>query len=286
MDRRAFLARGAAGVAAVGVGAGGGSTWRGFQDRRAKEATEKDGGGHGETRIVYSVTTRERALALTFDDGPHPRLTPPLLDLLAKRRIKATFFLVGEAAARHPEIVRRMLAGGHEVGNHSWSHPHLADLDADGAREEVKRGSSALTAQTGTRPRWFRPPRGVLTGPIIHAAATEHQDIAMWSASFPAHLPLDSPDALASKLMATIRGGAIVDLHDGTNGRDDDPTWESLWKRELAQLPAFLDAAATARYRFLTLSKLDALGNRPGGAGRGPGDRDQTSQQVPTEVGG
>ena len=286
MDRRAFLARGAAGVAAVGVGAGGGSTLRGFQDRRAKEATEKDGGGHGETRIVYSVTTRARALALTFDDGPHPRLTPPLLDLLEKRSIKATFFLVGDAAARHPDIVRRIRASGHEVGNHSWSHPHLADLDAEGARRQVERGSTALTAQIGTRPRWFRPPRGVLTGPIIHAAAAEHQDIAMWSASFPAHLPLGAPDALATKLMSTIRPGAIVDLHDGTNGSDDDSKLESLWKRELAQLPAFLDAAEAAGYRFLTLSKLDALGGRPGGSRRTPSDRGPTSQQVPTEGGG
>jgi peptidoglycan/xylan/chitin deacetylase (PgdA/CDA1 family) len=285
MDRRSFLTHGVAGLAAAGVGAGGGSVLRGVEERRAKEATEKDGRGHGETRVVYSVSTKGRVLALTFDDGPHPRLTPPLLDLLEKRHLKATFFMVGEAAQRHPDIVKRIVAAGHEVANHSWSHPHLADLKADGTREQVVRGSAALTAQIGKRPRWFRPPRGVLTGPVIHAATAVHQDIAMWSASFPAHAPLDSPKAVADKLMSEIQPGAIIDLHDGTNGRDDDTQFENLWSRELAQLPAFFDAAEAAGYRFLTLSELDALGDRPGGS-RLPARTDATSTGLPSEPGG
>lgn len=98
-------------------------------------------------------------VALTFDDGPDPERTPAVLDLLAQRGVRATFFLVGERAETHPELVRRMVAEGHVVGNHSHTHAGLFPLSSlRNTEEELHRTTESLTRITGLRPRLFRPP--------------------------------------------------------------------------------------------------------------------------------
>jgi peptidoglycan-N-acetylglucosamine deacetylase len=88
-------------------------------------------------------------IAMTFDDGPHPILTPRLLDILKARGIKATFFLIGQNAAAHPDIVRRIAAEGHEIGNHSWSHRQLTKLNPAALRQELERTSSTIAELIG-----------------------------------------------------------------------------------------------------------------------------------------
>lgn len=285
MDRRAFLMRGSLGAAGVVAGAGGGTVLRAAQDRGAKEAAERDGRGRGSTRLVYSFAATERLAALTFDDGPHPRLTPPLLDMLAAHQAAATFFLVGRAAADHPGVVERQVAEGHEIGNHTWSHPRMSDLTGAAVREEVARGARALTEQTGRRPRWFRSPRGVITGPVMHAASKEGLDVVMWSGVLNRRLPLTPAAAVTTRLMSQLRPGVIFDLHDGTNGHDDRPSWESLRSRQLARLPDFLDAAKAEGYRFVTLSELAKHADE---ASTTPDDDpdEQTVTPVTTDLGG
>ena len=99
-------------------------------------------------------------IAMTFDDGPHPRLTPRLLDMLKARSIRATFFLIGENAAEYPDIVRRIAAEGHEIGNHTWDHPQLTKLNPAALREEIDRTSSTIAEITGKLPTVMRPPYG------------------------------------------------------------------------------------------------------------------------------
>jgi len=270
MNRRSFLVRSTAGAAALAAGAGGGVKVKGALDKKSTESAERDGRGRGATRVVWSFDIVPRLAALTFDDGPNVRLTPPLLDVLADRDLKATFFLVAEAAERHREIVDRMMAEGHEVANHTWSHPRMSQLDRAEARAEVERGARALHAQTGTRPRWFRAPRGVLTGPIIHAANQAGHDIAMWSANINPHLSLDPASEVTDRLMAQLRPGTIYDLHDGASGHEHDTSLEAMRAKQLSRLPAFLDVAAERRYRFISLS--DLASHETGPAGRsGPG---------------
>src|SRR6059058_6205242 len=102
-------------------------------------------------------------IAMTFDDGPSATLTPKLLDLLAARHIKATFFVIGENVAEHPEIVERTAREGHEIGNHSWSHPNLAKMSDDAVRSQIKRTEEAIIGAIGSRPVLLRPPYGSLT---------------------------------------------------------------------------------------------------------------------------
>src|SRR5207237_1341345 len=99
-------------------------------------------------------------IALTFDDGPSTKLTPKLLDLLAAHQIKGTFFLIGENAAEHPELVAREAREGHEIANHSWSHPNLAKMSDDGVRAQLRKTEDAIRSAISNRPTLMRPPYG------------------------------------------------------------------------------------------------------------------------------
>jgi peptidoglycan/xylan/chitin deacetylase (PgdA/CDA1 family) len=103
---------------------------------------------------------RPGELALTFDDGPSPVWTPRLLDLLAAHHVRATFFLLGSHAEAEPDLVRHIVAEGHPIGNHSWSHPNLAFTHASRVQEELTRTSQTLLHITGTPVKFFRPPFG------------------------------------------------------------------------------------------------------------------------------
>src|SRR5207247_5030405 len=102
-------------------------------------------------------------IAMTFDDGPSATLTPQLLDLLAARHIKATFFVIGENVAEHPEIVERAAREGHEIGNHSWSHPNFGKMSEESVRSQLRRTDDAIKNATGKRPTLVRPPYGSIT---------------------------------------------------------------------------------------------------------------------------
>src|SRR5437868_8457195 len=117
-----------------------------------------------EQNITFnSVHTDGPYIAMTFDDGPSATLTPKLLDLLAAHHIKATFFVIGENVAEHPEIVERAAREGHEIGNHSWSHPNFGKMSDEGVRGQVQRTDDAIKEATGTRPILLRPPYGSIT---------------------------------------------------------------------------------------------------------------------------
>ena len=97
-------------------------------------------------------------IALTFDDGPHPANSPNLLNILKQHGAKATFFVIGKNAAEHPDLLKRMHAEGHEIANHSWSHPHLLSLEFPEVRNELERTNQAVASAIGQSPKVFRPP--------------------------------------------------------------------------------------------------------------------------------
>lgn len=108
-------------------------------------------------------------VALTFDDGPTEQLTGTVLALLERAGIPATFFMIGMAARRHPDLVRRVRDAGHEIGNHTEDHVSAARTGRDAVLTSTQRGADTLAALTGSRPRWFRPPRGELTSATLLA---------------------------------------------------------------------------------------------------------------------
>jgi peptidoglycan/xylan/chitin deacetylase (PgdA/CDA1 family) len=161
-------------------------------------------------------TDRRRTLALTFDDGPNPAVTPQLLDLLDKYGSRATFFLIGRNVRACPALAAEIVRRGHAIGNHTDTHPNLVWLSREEVVDELSRCSAAILAATGQRPTIMRPPYGY-RGPQLHAAVRQagFEPPIMWSRS-----GYDWNPQPASKLihrLRTVRSRDIVLLHDGAH---------------------------------------------------------------------
>jgi peptidoglycan-N-acetylglucosamine deacetylase len=152
-------------------------------------------------------------VALTFDDGPDPEATPRLLDLLAAGQARATFFLIGERAARHPAVVRSIVAQGHEVGNHTWHHRNAWFLSPRRTAEEILGGARVLADITGTAPALYRPPWGIVNAAGLRTARASGLTTVLWSLQ-PEGLRPRSPAEQLGYCRRRLQDGAILDLHD------------------------------------------------------------------------
>lgn len=183
----------------------------------------------GRTLIAQA---RHRELALTFDDGPNPEWTPQLIDILARYKVRATFFLVGRFAEQEPLLTRYVADAGHLVGNHSWSHPNLALLAPGGVRDELSRTSEILQRITGRPIRYFRPPFGARRPDVLWSARRMGMTPVLWNA-MTTDWSETSSDRIAGRLVEKIDGlchggrGANIVLHDGNHrqlGADRGPS--------------------------------------------------------------
>ena len=166
-------------------------------------------------RLVMRHGPRDAAtLYLTFDDGPHPQHTPPLLDLLARHGARATFFVIGNQVADHAALLQRIVAEGHRLGNHSFNHPRFADLDVDAQLAEIAQADDALAPWTGGVPAPFRPPRGEVSPRLLWHFARTRRRIAYWSCDSRDYGRGD-PAPLVQRLRAyPLRGGDVILMHD------------------------------------------------------------------------
>ena len=159
-------------------------------------------------------------MALTFDDGPDPRWTPAVLDLLHRYRVRATFCLVGEHVTEHPELVRRIAAQGHALCDHTWSHDeHLPDRPQATIRAEIDRTYSAIvTASGGVRPRYFRAPGGRWSPAVVAEARRLGLRPLGWSVD-PADWRRPPAALITRRVLDQVAPGAVVLLHDGYGNR-------------------------------------------------------------------
>src|SRR5260221_3269725 len=188
-------------------------------------------------------------IAMTFDDGPSPETTPRLLDILKQRNIKAPFLVIGKNAERNPAIVKRILAEGHEIGNHSWTHPQLSKLSDDRVTEEINKTQNAIKEASGYTPVLMRPPYGAITARQKDWIEKQFGlSVIIWSVD-----PFDwkRPEAsvIEQRILAGARPGAIVLSHD-------------IHKQTVDAMPATLDALAAKGFKFVTVSQLIAM-NKP-----------------------
>lgn len=172
--------------------------------------------------VVSRVSVRQPLVALTFDDGPREPYTSAILDVLADQGVKATFFLIGENAARHPEVVRRIVRDGHAIGNHSWSHPRLGSAADATVRDEIARTDELLERLTGVRTTLFRPPYGDIgraLGGWRGVPAQRGHLLVMWSVEVRDWATRSALDVAVGTLRR-VEPGAIVLLHDGGGDRE------------------------------------------------------------------
>ncbi len=202
---------------------------------------------------IVSVRTKDRLMALTFDDGPDPETTPRVLDALAEARAKATFFVIGERAARYPDLLARIAAEGHEIGNHTWDHPSLPTLPPGRITDQIARTKSRL-APLGQA--LMRPPYGDQTRKVQSVARKLGYAVVLWSISSGDWRGEDGA-TVSARIAEAARPGAIVLMHDALytyeaeTARDRSPTVEAVTR--LADL--------LPDYRFVTVSNLIASGS-------------------------
>jgi peptidoglycan/xylan/chitin deacetylase (PgdA/CDA1 family) len=155
-------------------------------------------------------------VALSFDDGPDPEVTPALLDALADHGAHATFFAIGRSLESYPQLARRLLAGGHELGNHSWRHSRWQNfLGAAAQRREIEAGAQVIRALTGSPAEpLYRPPIGLKSPPLAKAAYQQQLTLVAWSLHS-RDTRSDDPERISRRVLERIRPGDIVLMHDG-----------------------------------------------------------------------
>ena len=189
-----------------------------------------------------------RRVALTFDDGPDPDATPRLLRLLGERGVRATFFLFGERAARHPDLVRAIHDEGHEVGNHTWRHRNAWFLPPAAAVREITAGAAILGDILGRAPRLYRPPWGIVNLSTLAATRRLGLTTVLWSIQHEG-LRSRSPADQLRHVSDRLHEGAIVDLHDA-------PGLPGAPERLLAMLPWLLDVLRDRDYAAVPVGRL------------------------------
>ncbi len=186
--------------------------------------------------VVTRFETDQREIWLTIDDGPDPRDTPEILDLLARHDARATFFVIGKKVDRHRDLVRRIIEEGHTLGNHTHSHPSALWWGFPGpcVRREIARGNESLAAATGTVPALFRSPVGMNNRHIHPAAHASGQRVIGWSAEGGDGCPA-TPTRIVNRIMSGIRPGAIALLHESGGSRHRVLTLARLLERLSAE---------------------------------------------------
>ena len=194
----------------------------------------------------HSAAIRTPHLALTFDDGPHGKLTPKLLDLLGRRGVKSTFYVIGRNVEAYPDIARRIVAEGHEIANHTWTHPQLSRLSAARVADELRRTHDKVLEVTGVRMTNLRPPYGAFNDSVRRVAFDRHgYDTIMWSVD-----PLDwkyrNSSRVTRELVKGAAPGAVLLCHD-------------IHPSTIAAVPPTLDQLLGRGFRFVTVAELMAM---------------------------
>jgi peptidoglycan/xylan/chitin deacetylase (PgdA/CDA1 family) len=190
----------------------------------------------------------ERVAALTFDDGPDAEHTPRVLDILARERVTATFFLIGRRAASSPDVARRIADEGHDIGNHTWSHRSLWLCGPRETAREIVRGHEAIARAAGAAPRFFRAPWGMTNLAILPVLRRLATPCVFWTVQPEGQRPVE-PERQVQTVAARVKPGAIVDLHDA----DGVPR---AGERTVKALPDFISRLRDAGYTLAGLRDL------------------------------
>ncbi len=208
---------------------------------------------------VFRRGPHSHLASITFDDGPSATYTPQILDVLKDKGVKATFFVVGDHVRKYPDVARRIVAEGHDIGNHTYSHRDLVGVTRQLVLNQLGAADKAIREVTGAETSLFRPPRGLFSQAVRGVVVDElGYQIVMWTVS-----SLDwrspSPARIARRVRHHIRPGGIVLFHDsGSWIRREGGTRANT----VAALPVVIDELRASGYRLLPVSELMAMSER------------------------
>lgn len=196
-------------------------------------------------QVVWDVNTQEKVIALTFDDGPHPKYTAEVLDLLAKYKAKATFFIIGKNAEKYPELVQQTYKAGHELANHTYTHPYNASVME--LQEEIQQTNDMIYSITGFMPTLFRPVGGAYNDQMINAVADDGYKVVMWSWHQDTQdWKKPGVDSIVTKVLKGTQPGDVILFHDGGGNRE----------QTVKALEEILQELQKKGYTFVTVSEL------------------------------
>ena len=187
-------------------------------------------------------------IALTFDDGPHPRYTPQIIEILDQYNIKATFFIIGVNAKNYPDTIESIIKHGHEIGNHTFSHPHVSCLNSHTLKEEVEKCESTVFGLTDYKTKLFRPPEGLIDADVRSVLRCLDYKVILWDIDTRdwANTP---PETIANNVISNVKSGDIILMHDYI--AHNSPTPDAL--------RLFIPKLIEKGYKFVVVGELIGL---------------------------
>lgn len=206
--------------------------------------------------FVLSASRESRKVALTFDDVPDPRFTPQVLDVLKRKGVRASFFVVGTRARKYPDLVKRIHREGHDIGNHSYSHPDFSKMPLARVQEQILRAEAAIAAAVGFRPRLVRPPYGEIVPRQLEWAKKRGYTVVNWDVDSSDWRQL-SANQVFRNVTRAVRPGSVVLMHaGGGDGQNLSGT--------VAALPRIIDWLREHDYEPVALTELLNLPEKRG----------------------
>jgi polysaccharide deacetylase family sporulation protein PdaB len=199
------------------------------------------------SEVVWNVKTDQKLIALTFDDGPNPKYTPQILDILKENQAKATFFVLGQRVRMFPRIVIREVNEGHEIANHTFDHHYLKHVAPEKLKEEIRQTQEAIFEVTEQMPRVFRPPGGFYDQALLDLAREDHFTVVMWSwYQDTKDYRRPGADKIVQTVLSHAHNGDIVLFHD----------LQGDCSQTVAALKKILPELRKQGFEFVTVSEL------------------------------
>lgn len=197
-------------------------------------------------KLYWAGSAQDKMVALTFDDGPEEEWTPKILDILKQKNVKATFFVIGSQAQKYPEMLRRINAEGHVIGDHTFDHVDLTKLDAPQVDQEIEKCAFVIHEIVGKIPRLVRPPFGFHNATVDDVVYSKDRIIVLWSLDTEDWTGLDAA-TVKDRILPKMKNGFIVLQHDGDNPKLGG---------SVQALPDIIDGLKAQGYTFVTIPEL------------------------------
>lgn len=200
---------------------------------------------------VFSESrTSQKLVALTFDDGPYPPYTDQILDVLKERQVPATFFVIGQNAAKYPDLIRRIAAEGHQLGNHTYNHVDLLKLDRQAIISEIAETNKVIAGALGYTPHVIRPPHGFRDAVVMDAMAEYQLKVVEWSVSSRDWVN-PGVEVIVERTLGKVQNGSIILLHDGDGIAAVLPRAQTVAATRL-----IIDRLLAQGYKFVTVDEI------------------------------
>jgi polysaccharide deacetylase family sporulation protein PdaB len=201
-------------------------------------------------QVFCAGPSADKVVALTFDDGPNPPYTDEILGVLGEFHVPATFFVIGQNAKLHPEEVRRIVAAGHEIGNHTYHHVDLLKLDRKTMTAEIDRTNRLIRELTGKTPHLIRPPHGFRDPASLEIMKDRNLKVVEWSV-MSRDWTNPGVDAIVKRTVEQVKNGSIILLHDGDGLASKAPRSQTV-----AALRQIIPLLKDKGYRFVTVDEI------------------------------